>query len=236
MALDANENKSYYRCFICWDDIEFEDSSTKIVSACNCISTDFKYTHKECLNLWINQNKRSELKCQVCNSCYHVKKVLKPFKKIYMENWKKISCFFISLILINSIVLTIYIRWSKKLESINYANYFYSSDIEDSETINSFNEWFNSIDERENFIEDYFSEISFGRIFQNIYCNFSFIIVFINTVILVFAFYHEIENFVEYSIDEKYEYKKHFKLSNHHSIENKEDTFSNYEYQKIRVI
>jgi hypothetical protein len=256
MSIKVNEDNSCYRCFICWDDIDFEDTSTKIVSACNCISTDFKYTHKDCLNLWINQNRRAGLKCQVCGTPFHIKKVLKPFKKIYMENWKRINCLFLGMTLINLLIWLICIQWSKELEKINSGYYSENSSLEIFEKLHKYHEWYSSFDERESYIEEYISEINFGTLYQNIYLNSTTLIIFINAAILILFYYHEKEKYVEYSIDENYEYKKHsnmhskyFKLSidqdknesrlpnnDDHLSDNRNIIYNEYEYQKIRII
>ncbi|OUM64484.1 hypothetical protein PIROE2DRAFT_60627 [Piromyces sp. E2] len=255
MSIKINEDNSCYRCFICWDDIDFEDTSTKIVSACNCISTDFKYTHKECLNLWINQNRRAGLKCQVCGTPFHVKKVLKPLKKIYMENWKSINCLFLGMTLVNILIWLLCIQWGKELERINSGSYSESSGIETIHTLTKYDEWYSSFDERENYIEDFINEINFVKLYQNIYINSTTLILFVNAAILILFFYHEKEKYVEYSIDEDYEYKKHSKspskylnftkdqinderLPNNddHLSNNRNNIYNDYEYQKIRII
>jgi len=251
MCNKINEDNSCYRCFICWDDIDFEDTSTKIVSACNCISTDFKYTHKECLNLWINQNRRSGLKCQVCGAPFHVKKIIKPLKKIYVENWKIINVLFLGIFLINTLIWMICIQWGKELEKINSGYNNETSSIEIFESINKYNDWLIAFDEREDYIEDYINEFNFGNIYQNIYFNSTTLLLFVNATILLLFIFHEKDKFFEYSIDEIYEYKKHSispskskyyilsnnrTINNDHFTENRNNVYNNYEYQKIRVI
>lgn len=264
-----NEDIPCYRCFICWDDIDFEDTSTKVVSACNCISVDFKYTHKDCLNLWINQNRRAGLKCQVCGAPFHIKKVLKPFKKIYKENWKRINCLLLGIILLNSLLWMLCVQWKKELEKINSGqNHHLDNNGVETVHLEKYDEWINNYDERESYLEEFINNISFNEIFQNIYVNATTLFLFINTLIFALYFYHEKEKFYEYSIDEKYEYKplknsftdsKYFGFSNqyhhyHYHYQNNNNTipnndhllpndnnniynnYSNYEYQKIRII
>jgi len=249
MALNMNEEKMDYRCFICWDDIDFNDTSTKIVSACNCISTDFKYTHKDCLNLWINQNRHTGLKCQVCGCPFHVKKVLKPFKKIYKENWKVLNCLFFTVILINTLLWMICAEWNNQLEKINSNTSHYNENSE-IEPLTQYDEWIVNYDERETYFEDYLSQISYGFLLRNIYINAATIFIILNTTVFVVYFYHEKEKFIEYSIDSAYEYKgntnyfKFLKKKKDQSSDpmvsennnNNQHLPSNFEYQKIRVV
>jgi len=240
MSLKLNEDTYSYRCFICWDDIDFEDTSTKIVSACNCISTDFKYTHKDCLNLWVNQNRHAGLKCQVCGTRFHIKRVLKPFKKIYKENWKRINCLILTMILVNSLLWMLCIQWSKDLEKyIDHCN-------EETElgTLAKYDDWISNYDERETYIEEFINQFNLSHIFQNIYLNITVLFIFINASIILLYFYHEKDKFIEYSIDENYEYRKN--TTSKYFKNHKNDTYSmipennviynNREYQKIRII
>ncbi|KAL6605690.1 hypothetical protein U3516DRAFT_814789 [Neocallimastix sp. 'constans'] len=191
-----------YSCFICWDDIDFDDNSTKIVSACNCKSPDFKYTHKECLNLWINQNRHSGLKCQVCGTPFHIKRVLKPLKIIYKKSWKAINCLIFGLLLTNISLYMLCYQWEKELEKMNNGNKEGNFD-----SLSIYNSWLMGFESKENTIWEYIKETKMNRLLQNIYLNATTLFLFINTSILVLFFYHEKDNFFEYSIDEKYEYK-----------------------------
>ncbi|KAG4105348.1 hypothetical protein H8356DRAFT_1287310 [Neocallimastix lanati (nom. inval.)] len=204
-----NEEIPSFRCFICWDDIDFEDTSTKIVAACNCISPDFKYTHKECLNLWINQNRRSGLNCQVCGTPFHVKKVFKPLKKIYKENWKKINCLIFGMILINVLLWMLCVQWKKELDKINFGPL---EDI-DFDNLTKYDIWNISYNTKDTYIDEYMYEFKNTQPFQNFTLHVISLFLFVNLSICFLYVYHEKENFTEYSIEDKYEYRRNYSSS-----------------------
>jgi len=99
------------------------------------------------------------------------------------------------------------VEYSKQSDIINASHY---NEISELESLNRYDEWIVNYDERESSFEDHLSRVNLGFILQNVYFNIVTLFVILNIGLISVYFYHEKEKFIEYSIDDAYEYHTSF--------------------------